>query len=132
MRFLLGDWVGCEHPDSDRRADQWDTHVKDAHQEDCALSLIAAQWGGIGDAMYPMLDALRRHGWGNYSLFMRPDGLMFGYVEVAESFEASLEGMAGEEINSKWQELMAPYFEIPEGSHADQNMIELEEVFHLD
>ncbi|MDA1298185.1 MAG: L-rhamnose mutarotase [Chloroflexi bacterium] len=79
-----------------------------------------------------MLDALRRHGWGNYTLFMRPDGLMFGYVEVAESFQKALDGMAGEEINAKWQELMAPYFEIPEGSFADQNMIELEEVFHLD
>lgn len=79
-----------------------------------------------------MLDALRRHGWRNYSLFMRPDGLMFGYVEVEESFEKSLEGMAREEINAKWQELMAPYFEIPEDSFADQNMIELEEVFHTD
>lgn len=79
-----------------------------------------------------MLEALRRHGWGNYSLFMRPDGLMFGYVEVEESFEKSLDGMAGEEINAKWQELMAPYFEIPDGSFADQNMIELEEVFHTD
>ncbi len=79
-----------------------------------------------------MLEALTKHGWHNYTLFMRPDGLMFGYVEVADSFQASLDGMAGEEINAKWQELMAPYFEIPEGSFADQNMIELEEVFHLD
>jgi L-rhamnose mutarotase len=77
-----------------------------------------------------MLEALRRHGWGNYSLFMRPDGLMFGYVECADSFEASLSGMAGEEVNARWQALMAPYFEIPDGSTADQNMIELEEVFH--
>lgn len=79
-----------------------------------------------------MLDALRKHGWRNYSLFMRPDGQIFGYVEVEDTFEAALEGMAGEEINAKWQEMMAPYFEIPEGSFADQNMIELEEVFHLD
>ena len=79
-----------------------------------------------------MLDALRRHGWGNYSLFMRPDGLIFGYVEFAESIEKSRAGMAGEEISAKWQVLMAPYFEIPEGSFADQNMIELEEVFHTD
>ena len=79
-----------------------------------------------------MLDALRKHGWSNYSLFMRPDGQMFGYVEVPDTFEAALEGMAGEEINTKWQELLAPYFEIPEGSHADQNMLQWEEVFHLD
>lgn len=79
-----------------------------------------------------MLDALRKHGWKNYTLFMRPDGQMFGYVEVDGTFQDALDGMAGEEINAKWQELMAPYFEIPEGSFADQNMIELEEVFHLD
>ena len=79
-----------------------------------------------------MLDALRRQGWGNYSLFIRKDGLIFGYTEVAESFEKSLGGMAGEEINAKWQELMAPYFEIPEGSFADQNMVELEEIFHTE
>ncbi len=79
-----------------------------------------------------MLDALRRHGWRNYSLFMREDGLMFGYVEVEESFQASLDGMADEEVNQRWQEMMAPYFEIPEGARPDQSMIELEEVFHTD
>jgi L-rhamnose mutarotase len=28
-----------------------------------------------------MLDALRRSGWRNYSLFLRDDGLLIGYVE---------------------------------------------------
>ena len=79
-----------------------------------------------------MLDALRRTGWRNYSLFLRPDGLLFGYVEVAESFAASLAGMAQEEVNARWQALMAPYFENLSGAHADQSMVELEEVFHLD
>ena len=78
-----------------------------------------------------MLDALRRTGWGNYSLFMREDGLLFGYFEAAESFEASLNGMSKEAINDKWQEFMAPYFEDMDGA-ADENMIELEELFHLD
>jgi L-rhamnose mutarotase len=40
--------------------------------------------------------------------------------------------MAEEEINAKWQESMAPYFEDLEGAHADESMIQLEEVFHLD
>lgn len=79
-----------------------------------------------------MLDALRRTGWHNYSLFVREDGLLFGYFEAAESFQASLAGMAREEINAKWQEFMAPYFENLGGSHADENMQELVEVFHLD
>jgi L-rhamnose mutarotase len=79
-----------------------------------------------------MLDALRRTGWRNYSLFMSEDGLLFGYFEAEESFQASLEGMSKEAINAKWQEFMAPYFENLGGAHADESMIELEEVFHLD
>lgn len=79
-----------------------------------------------------MLDALRRTGWHNYSLFLRDDGLLFGYFEAEESFQASLDGMAREEVNKRWQDFMAPYFEGLGGAHADRNMQELEEVFHLD
>lgn len=79
-----------------------------------------------------MLEALARHGWHNYSLFMRPDGLMFGYVEVKDSFQASLEGMAAEDVNARWQEFMKPYFEAPGDARPDESMAELEEVFHLD
>ncbi len=84
-------------------------------------------------AVWPeMLDALRRTGWHNYSLFMREDGLLFGYFETPESFQAALDGMAREEINKKWQDFMAPFFENLTGAHADQSMLELEQVFHLD
>ncbi len=84
------------------------------------------------EAVWPeMLEALRRQGWHNYSLFMREDGLLFGYFEAEESFQASLEGMTTEDINQKWQEYMGPYFESITG-RPDQNMMELEEVFHLD
>jgi L-rhamnose mutarotase len=84
------------------------------------------------EAVWPeMLDALRRTGWHNYSLFMREDGLLFGYFEAEESFQASLDGMDKEEINAKWQDSMAPFFE-GTGDHADRMMVELEEVFHLD
>lgn len=83
-------------------------------------------------AVWPeMIDALRRTGWHNYSLFLRDDGLLFGYFEADESFQASLDGMAHEPINTRWQELMAPYFENLGGSRPDQGMLELEEVFHL-
>lgn len=84
------------------------------------------------ESVWPeMLDALRRTGWHNYSLFMRDDGLLFGYFETPATFEAALDGMSKEEINKRWQEFMAPYFE-GIGGHADENMIELKEVFHLD
>jgi L-rhamnose mutarotase len=79
-----------------------------------------------------MLDALRRTGWHKYSLFLRDDGLLFGYFEAEESFRASLNGMAREEVNKRWQDFMAPFFEGLDGAHADEGMQELEEVFHLD
>jgi len=78
----------------------------------------------------PMLAALRRTGWHNYSLFLRDDGLLIGYVETP-SFKKALAGMAKEKINAKWQSEMAPFFENIGGKHADQAMITIEEVFHL-
>ncbi len=79
-----------------------------------------------------MLEALRRTGWHNYSLFMREDGLLVGYFETETSFQTALAGMSREAINEQWQEFMAPYFEDLGGAHADESMIELEELFHLD
>jgi len=79
-----------------------------------------------------MLQALSRHGWRNYSLFLREDGLLFGYVETPDGFKAALDGMAGEEVNARWQQFMAPYFEALGSKRADESMAELEEVFHLD
>jgi L-rhamnose mutarotase len=79
-----------------------------------------------------MLEALHRTGWHNYSLFMREDVLLFGYFETPDSFQAARDGMAREEINAKWQNFMAPYFENLSGAHADESMVELAEVFHLD
>ena len=79
-----------------------------------------------------MLEALSRTGWHNYSLFMREDGLLFGYFEAEDSFQASLAGMEREEVNQRWQEAMAPFFEIPPGTRPDQAMMELVEVFHME
>ena len=31
-----------------------------------------------------MLEALSRTGWSNYSLFLRPDGLLIGYLETPD------------------------------------------------
>ena len=79
-----------------------------------------------------MQEALQRNGWQNYSLFVHPDGLVFGYFETPNDFQSALDAMSEEPINDKWQEFMAPYFESPDGGHADEMMLPLEEVFHLD
>lgn len=78
-----------------------------------------------------MLQALRETGWTNYSLFLRDDGLLIGYVETPD-FEAARAGMAGREVNARWQREMAPFFEALEGRRPDEEMVPLEEVFHLD
>ena len=74
-----------------------------------------------------MLDALRETGWTNYSLFLREDGLLVGYVET-EDFEAAQRAMAVTDVNDRWQSEMAAFF----GERADEGLVRLEEVFHLD
>lgn len=79
-----------------------------------------------------MLDALRAAGWHNYSLFVRDDGLLFGYFETPESLAAAQARMAEQAINTRWQEFMAPYFESPNNARPDEMFLELSEIFHLD
>lgn len=84
-------------------------------------------------AVWPeMLAALSAAGWHNYSLFLRPDGLLVGYVETPEGLAAAQAKMAVTEVNTRWQEFMAPFFESADGARADELFFELEEVFHLD
>src|SRR5579863_3041217 len=71
-----------------------------------------------------MLDALRETGWRNYSLFLRPDGLLVGYVEV-DDFVKCCAAMKQHPVNARWQAEMAPFFEKLGGSGADDNMIPL-------
>ncbi len=79
-----------------------------------------------------MREALSRAGWHNYSLYLRDDGLLFGYVETDDGLAAAIAGMEQEEVNVRWQAMMAPYFEALGGGRPDEMMLELEEVFHLD
>jgi L-rhamnose mutarotase len=83
-------------------------------------------------AVWPeMLDALREAGWRNYSLHLRPDGLLVGYVET-DSFEAAQQAMAATDVNARWQAEMAPFFELPSDERPDTGLERLEEIFHLD
>jgi L-rhamnose mutarotase len=77
-----------------------------------------------------MRQALREAGWHNYTLFLRADGLLFGYFETEQSLAHAQALMAEAEVNRRWQEFMSPYFE--ENARPDESFQELEEVFHLD
>ena len=73
-----------------------------------------------------MLDALREAGWSNYSLFLREDGLLVGYLET-DDFEAAQRAMDATDVNERWQRTW------PRSSSraADTRFVRLEEVFHL-
>jgi L-rhamnose mutarotase len=91
-----------------------------------------------------MLAALRDAGWHDYSLFLRDDGLLVGYL-LTEDFAAAQAAMEATEVNSRWQAEMAPFFSArrsrsSEASDAadfadgrpDHRMRVLTEVFNLD
>ena len=83
-------------------------------------------------AVWPdMLRALVDTGWTNYSLFLRDDGLLIGYVETT-SLEQAQAGMASTEVNTRWQAEMGEFFEELDGVAPDAAMRPLSEVFHLD
>ncbi len=82
-------------------------------------------------AVWPeMLAALSRHGWQNYSLFLKDDGLLVGYVEC-ENFAAAVAGMQTEAVNARWQAEMADFFVQLDNGAADTSLLTLTEVFHL-
>ena len=78
-----------------------------------------------------MRRALSESGWHNYSLFLRPDGLLIGYLEC-EDFDECRAAMAREEINTRWQAEMSAFFTGNGNTAPDDAMQPIEEVFHLD
>ncbi len=82
-------------------------------------------------AVWPeMQDALRATGWRNYSLFLRDDGLLIGYVE-SDDLAASQAAMAETDVNARWQAEMAEFFTGIDGRPPDEGFELLQEVFHL-
>ena len=81
-------------------------------------------------AVWPeMLDALKRAGCANYSIFLRGRDL-FAYLEVAD-LDHMLRELAASEASRRWEAHMAPIMEraiLPETGFHEL----LPEVFHLD
>ena len=82
-------------------------------------------------AVWPdMLEALKATGWNNYSLFLRGDGLLIGYVETPSIVDAQA-AMARTDVNARWQAEMGDFFvdlDVP----PDEGFVRLTEVFHLE
>jgi L-rhamnose mutarotase len=90
-----------------------------------------AEYKAAHEHVWPeMRAALTKHGWHNYSLFLKEDGLLVGYVETPD-FQKALAGMQNEPINATWQAQMKPFFEALDGAAPDTSMVALEQVFYL-
>jgi L-rhamnose mutarotase len=82
-------------------------------------------------AVWPeMLAALSASGFHNYSIHLRPDGLLVGYFESPDA-QRAFAAMEKTAINARWQAEMAPFFVIPPGKRPDECFELLEEVFYL-
>lgn len=83
-------------------------------------------------AVWPeMLRALEATGWRNYSLFVRPDGLLIGYLET-DDFEVSVAAMGATDVNARWQAEMSEFFVDLGDAAPDTGLVRLVEVFNLD
>lgn len=78
-----------------------------------------------------MLSALKESGWRNYSLFLSEDGLLIGYFETLD-FKQAQTAMKNHPANARWQREMSTYFETLQNGSADDSMVPLAEVFHID
>lgn len=82
-------------------------------------------------AVWPdMLEAIRDSGRRNYSLFLRPDGMLIGYYETDDD-AASQAALARDPRTATWEERMSSFF-IGAGDRPDQTATALEEVFNLE
>jgi L-rhamnose mutarotase len=82
------------------------------------------------DVWPEMREALSRHGWKDYSLFLREDGLLIGVLETPD-FAKAVAGMQGEPVNARWQETVKHLFAGLDTAAADTSMKPIEEVFRL-
>jgi L-rhamnose mutarotase len=77
-----------------------------------------------------MLEAIADAGRRNYSLFLRPDGLLIGYYETDDDVAAQ-RALERDPRTAAWEADMAEFFVAIEG-RPDQGAPRLTEVFHLE
>lgn len=77
-----------------------------------------------------LLEELSRAGMRNYSLWLRPDGTEFGYLEC-DDWDAACAYLDKSDVHTRWQELMQNFLDTPADGDGGQPIEMLEEVFYL-
>ncbi|HEY4267797.1 MAG TPA: L-rhamnose mutarotase [Galbitalea sp.] len=81
-------------------------------------------------AVWPdMLEAIAASGRRNYSLFLRPDGLLTGYFEV-DDLAASQRSLAESAVAARWEAEMSELFPALD-TRPDQGLVPMDEIFNL-
>jgi L-rhamnose mutarotase len=78
-----------------------------------------------------MAKAIRDSGVRNYSIYFRPDGTLFAYLE-ADDPKKALERLGNSEVNARWQKAMDRFFVKKNPSNIGAEIEEIEEAFHID
>jgi L-rhamnose mutarotase len=79
-----------------------------------------------------LLEELKTAGMRNYSLWLHPSGLEFGYLEC-DDWDAVCEYLARSEVHTRWQEFMRDYLDTDtDAAQGGQPVQMLERVFQLD
>jgi len=79
-----------------------------------------------------LLAELKAAGMRNYSLWLHPSGMEFGYLEC-EDWQAVCDYLATSEVHTRWQEFMRNYLQTdPDDSAGGQPVTLLEQVFMLE
>jgi L-rhamnose mutarotase len=93
---------------------------------------LKAEYKKAHDEIWPdMAKALRESGFHNYSIYFRPDGTLFSYLE-SDDPALAFEKMGKTEVNARWQKAMDRFFVKKDPKTVGPDIVELEEVFHID
>jgi L-rhamnose mutarotase len=93
---------------------------------------LRAEYQKAHDEIWPdMAAAIRESGIRNYSIYFRPDGTLFSYLE-AEDPKACFARLGKTEVNARWQKAMDRFFVKKDPKTVGPDMEVVSEVFHLD
>lgn len=77
-----------------------------------------------------LLTELKAAGMRNYSLWLRPDGTEFGYLEC-DDWAAACAYLDKSEVHTRWQEFMANYLDSPADDEQGGQPVEMLEMVFL-
>jgi L-rhamnose mutarotase len=93
---------------------------------------LRAEYEKAHDEIWPdMARAIRESGIRNYSIYFRPDGTLFAFLE-GDDPAGSLQKLSRTEVNARWQKAMDRFFIKKDPRTEGPDVEPIDEVFHID